>query len=239
VNQRLILAAALALATPAAFCQAPATPPASPATNLDAGPQQGPPSKRHFEMRVERDGQEQGPRQMFAERNEEFGPGGGPGGMREHHEMGMRHEGGEHGEWWKNPELAKRIALTPEQTKKLDELSFQGHLNMIHLHAALEEQELMMKPIMESPTVDEKKAELQIDKVAESRALLEKAAAKQKLAMRAVLTADQWSKLHEHHPMGGPQGPGGMMRHHQGGPDGGPEHAEVPPMDSPAPPPAE
>lgn len=231
MNQRLILAAALALATPSAFCQAPA---ASGAPSLPSqdGQQQGPPQKRHFDRHMDGNGSGQGPRPMMMER-EGFseGPRFEPG-MHGRHEMGMRHEGAGHGDWWKNPELAKRLALTPEQTKKLDELSFQSSMNMIHLHAALEEQELMMKPIMESPSVDEKKADLQIDRIADARASLEKAAAKQKIAERAVLTADQWTKLHEHHPMVEP----GMMRHHREfGPEG-PQHAELPMPDPPAPP---
>lgn len=194
------------------------------------------PQKRHFEMHMEGPGGGQD-RQVIIERREMMGGDGGgmPMMMHGRHEMGMRHDRGEHGEWWKNPELAKRIGITPDQTKKLDELSFQGKMNMIHLHAALEEQELMMKPIMEAPTVDQKKADLQIDKVADARAALEKAAAKQKLAMRTVLTADQWTKLHEHHPMGGP---GMMMRHNREfGPDG-PQHAEAE-MPAPPTPPAE
>jgi len=155
------------------------------------------------------------------------GPEGGP------HGHSMRPEG--RGEFWKNPEAVTRLGLSPDQVKKLDDISLKGKLEEIHLRAVLEEDELMMKPLMEG-AFDEKKAEAQIDKIAEAHASLEKARAKSMLSLRAVLTPDQWTKLHSHegmdrhHGMGeGPGGPGSMKMHGgprpssgPGGPDGAP-----------------
>ena len=137
-------------------------------------------------------------------------PEGGPGDMR----GGMRHEG--HGEFWKNPEVVAKLGLSPDQVKKLDDLALKNKLDEIHLRATLEEDEALLKPIVESPTFDEKKADAQIDKIAEAHAALEKARAKGMFSARAVLTADQWTKLHSHegmmrHGMG--EGPGGMRQH--------------------------
>ena len=61
---------------------------------------------------------------------------------------------------------------------------------------------------------DEGKIVGQIDRVAQARAELEKANARMLLAIRQVLTPEQWKKLQEEQPrggrgQGGPGGPGG------------------------------
>jgi Spy/CpxP family protein refolding chaperone len=115
------------------------------------------------------------------------------GGMRHGMDFGLPP-----GEWWHNPMLATRIGLSADQIKHLDELSTQGKLDIIHLHAALEEDEVLLKPMLEGATLDEHKAEAQIDKIADARAAIEKAMAHNRLSERAVLTADQVTKLHDH-----------------------------------------
>jgi Spy/CpxP family protein refolding chaperone len=114
--------------------------------------------------------------------------------------------------WWKNPEVAARIGLTPEQTKRIDDLFLQSKVELIHEHAALEEAELMLRPLMDANPVDQAKATAQIDKIADTRAELEKTNAKMLLSIRAVLSADQWTKLQER-----PRGPKGHITSDHGG----------------------
>ena len=131
------------------------------------------------------------------------------------------------GAWWKSPEVAARIGLTPEQGKKIDDLFLQSKVELIHQHAQLEEQELMLHPLMDANPVDQAKAMAQIDKIADTRAELEKTNAKMLLSIRAVLSADQWTKLQqrhegmrgEHGPRGaqGMKGPHGSGAGHEGG----------------------
>ncbi|MDE1160608.1 MAG: periplasmic heavy metal sensor [Acidobacteriaceae bacterium] len=131
--------------------------------------------------------------------------------------------------WWKDPMLAEKIGLTPAQEKKLDDLSLQGELNLIHLRASVEEDELLLRVTLEAPTVDEGKADAQIDKVAEAHASVEKAEAHLAIGMRGVLTPEQWKKMHEE--------PGPMMMKRPGAPmhgarkhgDGGPGMPPPPP----------
>jgi len=123
------------------------------------------------------------------------------------------------GKWWDNPELAKRLNLTAEQQKKMDEVFQQNRLRMIDLHAALEKEEAILEPLIEAASPDDAKALPQIDRVAQARAELEKANARLLLGLRHVLTPEQWKMLEsEQH---GPHGPDG-----RGGP--GP-HAPMPP----------
>ncbi len=111
--------------------------------------------------------------------------------------------------WWKSPMAAQEIGLTPDQVKRLDDISLQGELKLVRLRAEVEEGEIMLRATLDAPVIDEGKADQQIDKVAEARAAVEKAEAHLAVSLRGVLTPEQWTKMHEEHPMGprGPMGP--------------------------------
>jgi Spy/CpxP family protein refolding chaperone len=101
------------------------------------------------------------------------------------------------GMWWKNPMVVQRLALTPEQSKKMDGIFQESRLQLIDLKANVEKQEVILEPLLSANPLDTARAMEQIDKVAQSRADLEKANAKMLLGIRAVLTPDQWTKLNE------------------------------------------
>ncbi len=154
---------------------------------------------------VERRGpSDQGPQQHvyrgnFPPREDRRG-GGPPSSM----DFGMSMRLGPPGAWWKNPTIVQRISLTPEQVKKMDDILQQSRLQLVDLKANLEKQNLLLDPLLSANPVDTAKALLQIDKVAQARADLEKANARMLLSIRSVLTPDQWTKLR---PEGGHFGP--------------------------------
>jgi Spy/CpxP family protein refolding chaperone len=101
------------------------------------------------------------------------------------------------GKWWKDSELMRKIGVSDEQVQKFEKI-FQDHrLDLIDLHAALEKQEAILDPLIETDQPDESQVIAQIDKVAQARANLEKSNAKMLLAIRRVLTVDQWKKLRD------------------------------------------
>ena len=101
------------------------------------------------------------------------------------------------GRWWKDSELVKRIGVNEDQVQKIEKI-FQDHrLDLIDLRAALEKQEAILEPLVEADQPDEAQVVGQIDKVAQARANLEKSDAKMLLAIRRVLTVDQWKKLRD------------------------------------------
>ena len=169
--------------------------------------------------------------------------GSGPGPQQHSSMPMMKHDMGERGggmgivppgTWWKNPATVTALTLTADQQKKLDDIFLQSRISLIHLHASLEEEQLKLEPLLNANPPDQAKSLAQISKIADLRADLEKADAKMLLSLRAVLTADQWTKLQaEQHtrmeqmrddrsPKRGPGAPGapGMQRHPQG--PGGP-----------------
>ena len=163
-------------------------------------------------------------------------PPGGPGMGPMHDHAMMHHEDDHHhgdmgpggfGMWWKNPEVAARIGLTTEQQKKMEDIFIQSRVQLIDLHASLEKQQLLLEPLMNANPIDQARAAAQIDKIADTRASLEKTNAKMLLSIRGVLTPEQWTKLRErhadwHHGDHGPadahrvpDGPGGPRWNHQ------------------------
>ena len=101
------------------------------------------------------------------------------------------------GKWWKDSALMKKIGVSDEQVQRIEKI-FQDHrLQLIDLHAALEKQEAILEPLVEADQPEEAQVIAQIDKVAQARANLEKSNAQMLLAIRRVLTVDQWKKLRD------------------------------------------
>jgi len=163
----------------------------------------------------------------------------GVGGPMEH-----AFRGPEHGRWWDNPRLAQQIGLTDDQKKKMDDIFQQHRLQLIDLHAALEKQEVLLRPMLGADQLDESKVLSQIDAIAQARAELEKANARMLFGIRKVLTPEQWKKLQtivqahmaerEHRGWGGPGGEGWHRPNGPAGP-GGPSGPPPPDGTSPAP----
>ena len=140
---------------------------------------------------------------------------GGPGGPGGPLRMGPP------GRWWDDPEFIKKLGLSDDQQKKMDEIFNSARLKLIDLFAAVQKEEAIMEPLVAADPPDENKLLAQIDRVAQARAELEKANARMLLGIRSQLTHEQWLKLKaERPPMHGPGRPGNERG--GPGPDGGP-----------------
>jgi Spy/CpxP family protein refolding chaperone len=102
------------------------------------------------------------------------------------------------GTFWRDPDWVSRLGLTPDQTKKMEETFRQYRLKLIDISATLEKDELFLTPMIEAlPEGDGTKLAAQIDKVADSRAELEKTNSKMLISILQILTQAQWAKLRE------------------------------------------
>jgi len=108
-------------------------------------------------------------------------------------ERGFR--GGPPGRWWSDPALVARLGLTADQQKRIDAQFQQSRLKLIDLSASLQKEEAILEPLLEADPPEEAKILLQIDRIAQARAELEKANARMLLGFRGVLSQDQWKKL--------------------------------------------
>ena len=127
--------------------------------------------------------------------NSQMGPPPSMPGRAGGHMPGMGPRGP--GKWWKDSALMQKIGVSDEQVQKIEKI-FQDHrLQLIDLHADLDKQEAILEPLVEADQPDEAKLIAQIDRVAQARANLEKSNAQMLLAIRRVLTVDQWKKLRD------------------------------------------
>ena len=122
-----------------------------------------------------------------------MGPGMGPG-------PGMGR--GPMGKWWTNSALVQKLGLNDTQVQKIEKI-FQDHrTQLIDLRANVEKAEAVLEPLVEAEHPNEAQVTAQIDKIAQARANLEKSNAQMLLAIRQVLTVDQWKQLQNQHGMG-------------------------------------
>jgi Spy/CpxP family protein refolding chaperone len=101
------------------------------------------------------------------------------------------------GTWWRERSMIALLNLTPDQQKKMDEIFQQSRLKLIDLNANLQKDEATLEVLMESERPDEARVLTQIDRVADSRAALEKANAKMLFGIRQSMNPDQWTKLQQ------------------------------------------
>jgi len=123
------------------------------------------------------------------------GPKGGPmmeqGGMKGGDNQGM---GMGRGQWWENPEIAKNLGLTAEQTEKIDQLALKHNKDMVKLQADMKIAMMEYHDILEGNATD---GEIR-KKSGEMKSLMNKlhdAKTEHMLEVRKVLTAEQQKKL--------------------------------------------
>jgi Spy/CpxP family protein refolding chaperone len=102
------------------------------------------------------------------------------------------------GTFWRNPEWIKLLDLSPDQQRKMDDVFQQYRLKLIDLTGSLQKEEIILEPLLASgkPAPDaEAKIFIQIDRIADARAELEKANSRMLVGILRMLSAEQWSKL--------------------------------------------
>jgi Spy/CpxP family protein refolding chaperone len=99
------------------------------------------------------------------------------------------------GKWWMNPNIIRRLRLTNEQQKSIEDIFQQNRVRLIDLNASLEKEEAILDPLLSAEHPRESAVFTQIDRVAEARAALEKANTRMLFAFRTQLTSDQWLEL--------------------------------------------
>lgn len=164
------------------------------------------------------------------------GPGMDEGPMAAHRPpMERAFRMGPRGRWWDNPDISQKLGLSADQQKKMDDIFQQSRLKLIDEHAAVEKEETILEPLLAAEQPDEARILAQIDKVAQSRAELEKANARMLLGLRGVLTTAQWKTLQTLGPR-----PGERFDRHRPDDTHGPRGGRAPggPPDGNAPPPS-
>ena len=99
------------------------------------------------------------------------------------------------GKWWKRPRIAQELALSPEQSEKLEKIFAAAKPKLIDLRADFEKKQFDYDQAMQSDNVDRKALEAKIEAREQSRAALQKELSLMELDMKAVLSPEQRQKL--------------------------------------------
>ncbi len=128
---------------------------------------------------------------LIAQAPQSSPPPSGPGGAPPRPPVGM----GPGGVWWKNTDIAKRIELSDAQVAQIDKIVLDHRLQLVDLRAALDKEELKLQPLLDADRPDEAKVAAQLDQIIAARGKLDKTNAMMMLAIRRVLTPEQWRTL--------------------------------------------
>jgi len=127
------------------------------------------------------------------------------------------------GRWWERPKVAERLALTPEQTKKLEAITLDQARTMVDLKGVLEKAEIDLRAASDAEPFNAKRVRDAFGVVLQARTKLETQRFEMLLKTREVVTAEQWAKLRElarerraERTEKGKGGPGDFEKPHRG-----------------------
>ena len=101
----------------------------------------------------------------------------------------------EMGKWWKNSSLAQKLNLGDAQIKQLDSVFFEHRLKLIDDQAELEKQDLRLQALLDEDTPNEAQVGAQVDQALGAKSKLEREFTMMNLALRRVLSVEQWREL--------------------------------------------
>ncbi len=99
------------------------------------------------------------------------------------------------GAWWRDSQVTKTLELSEAQIARIEQTYMAHRLRLVDLRADLEKQELRLQPLLDVEQPEETKVAAQLDLITVARGKLEKENALMLLAVRRVLSVEQWKKL--------------------------------------------
>jgi periplasmic protein CpxP/Spy len=103
------------------------------------------------------------------------------------------------GAWWRNSEVVNKLSLSEAQVGQIEKTFLEHRLRLVDLRADLDKAELRLQPLLDADRPDEAKVGAQLDLIIAARGKLDKANALMLLAIRQVLSTEQWRKLQSLH----------------------------------------
>jgi Spy/CpxP family protein refolding chaperone len=101
------------------------------------------------------------------------------------------------GKWWENERLSQRIGLSSEQREQIDELVYDHAHRMIDLNADIKRTELELANLVGQPEFDSDRVRTAFSAFQQARHALEMERFEMLLAVREVLSTEQWGLIQE------------------------------------------
>lgn len=100
-------------------------------------------------------------------------------------------------EWWRNPMIAQRLNITPDQQVKLDEIFRKAASELIDLRADAEKLSLALHAELDQPQLNRANLQKLAVRLNEAHGKLFQREMMMLVDMRGVLNDDQWARLRE------------------------------------------
>ncbi|MEN9786974.1 MAG: motif family protein [Pseudomonadota bacterium] len=108
--------------------------------------------------------------------------------------------------------MLERLDLTAEQRPKVEQVRYEAETAAVEPRARLERARLELRHLLTQPGTDEKAVQKTLDRLDAAESELRRVRVKEMLALRALLTPEQWATCVRMHDEGGPPGKRGGRR---------------------------
>ncbi len=99
------------------------------------------------------------------------------------------------GKWWQNSDVAQKLQLSNQQIAQLDQIFLEHRLKLIDEQAQMEKQDLKLQSLLDQDNPGDKEVSSQVDQALAARGQLEREFTLMHLALRKVLSVEQWRTL--------------------------------------------
>lgn len=99
------------------------------------------------------------------------------------------------GKWWRTPQVAKDLNLTPAQVRELDKQFVQSRRKMLKLKSAMEQERFELETLMENSNLDEGETLQQVKRFEDARSRLAAEKFKFVVKVRKILGNQKFQQL--------------------------------------------
>ena len=107
--------------------------------------------------------------------------------------------GGHHGKFWKRGDVRRKLELTEDQVRSLEQIFARNEQMLADLEADVKKKKADFEALLADDRDDDKRIMAEVDLLEQARANLGKARVTMLLAMRKILTSEQREKLRREH----------------------------------------
>jgi len=107
--------------------------------------------------------------------------------------------GGHHGKFWKRGDVRRRLELTEDQVRSLEQIFARNEQMLADLEADVKKEKARLDALLADDQAGDERVLAEVDALERARANLGKARVTMLLAMRKILTSEQREKLRREH----------------------------------------
>ncbi len=101
------------------------------------------------------------------------------------------------GKWWRAPRVAQELAITPEESKRLDKLNLQMSQERIQKRSELQQARLLVDNLFDQEPLDQSAIDAQFQRLAKAQSEMAMVQSRFLLEVRKLLGRERWQQLRQ------------------------------------------